>query len=337
MSAAYKRILLKLSGEALMGEDAYGINEDVVTRIVSEVAEITRLGVLVGVVIGGGNIFRGVAGGSVGMDRATADYMGMLATVINALAMQDALEKLGGKARVMSALKINDVCEDYIRRRAMRHLEKGRVAIFAAGTGNPFFSTDTTAALRASEHPQAKFLWGVFRDLFHYSAYHLADIAETARDVDLAIRWGYGWSLGPFETWQAAGWKQVAQWIADDIVAGKTMSSAPLPNWVFDGREGVHGAEGNYSPGKNAKLPRSGLPVYQRQLYPDRVLGEAPDDRGETLWENAGVRLWRRADQDAGIGIVSIVSKRCFCAYAQKMFVTPGSKPQQSSAIRPAF
>lgn len=161
------------------------------------------------------------------------------------------------------------------------------------------------ARLRESQHPQAQFLWAVFRDLFHYSAYHLADIAETARDVDLAIRWGYGWSLGPFETWQAAGWKQVAQWIADDIVAGKAMSSAPLPNWVFDGREGVHGTEGSYSPAKNAKLPRSGLPVYQRQRFPDPLLGEA-FPRGETVFENDGVRLWTDGD---GIGVVSFKTK----------------------------
>jgi 3-hydroxyacyl-CoA dehydrogenase len=161
------------------------------------------------------------------------------------------------------------------------------------------------AKLRESQHPQAQFLWAVFRDLFHYSAYHLADIAETARDVDLAIRWGYGWSLGPFETWQAAGWKQVAQWIADDIVAGKAMSSAPLPNWVFDGREGVHGAEGSYSPGRNAKLPRSTLPVYQRQRFPDPLLGEA-FAQGETVYENDGVRLWTDGD---GIGVVSFKTK----------------------------
>ena len=161
------------------------------------------------------------------------------------------------------------------------------------------------AKLRASEHPQAKFLWAMFRDLFHYSAYHLADIADTARDVDLAIRWGYGWSLGPFETWQAAGWKQVAEWIAEDIVAGKAMSSAALPDWVFDGREGVHGAEGSYSPARDAKLPRSALPVYKRQRFPDPVLGErfAP---GETVFENDGVRAWHDGD---GILVISFKTK----------------------------
>ena len=152
--------------------------------------------------------------------------------------------------------------------------------------------------LRESQHPQAQFLWATFRDLFHYSAYHLADIAETARDVDLAIRWGYGWSLGPFETWQAAGWKQVAQWIADDIVAGKAMSSAPLPDWVFDGREGVHAAEGSFSPAKNAKLPRSTLPVYKRQRFPDPLLGEV-FATGETVFENDGIRLWTDGDDIA--------------------------------------
>ena len=151
MSAAYKRILLKLSGEALMGDDAYGINEDVVTRIVSEVAEITRLGVQVGVVIGGGNIFRGMKGAASGMDRATADYMGMLATVMNAMALADAMRRMDLEARVQSALRIDQVVEPYIRGRAIRHLEEGRVVIFAAGTGNPFFTTDTAAALRGAE------------------------------------------------------------------------------------------------------------------------------------------------------------------------------------------
>ncbi|MGX5731669.1 3-hydroxyacyl-CoA dehydrogenase/enoyl-CoA hydratase family protein [Pseudoxanthomonas beigongshangi] len=161
------------------------------------------------------------------------------------------------------------------------------------------------ARLRESQHPQAQFLWAVFRDLFHYSAVHLADIAETARDVDLAIRWGYGWSLGPFETWQAAGWKQVAQWIADDILAGKSMSNAPLPDWVFDGREGVHAADGSYSPARNAKLPRSALPVYRRQRFPDPLLGES-FPLGDTVFENDGVRLWTDGD---GVGVVSFKTK----------------------------
>jgi uridylate kinase len=148
---AYKRILLKLSGEALMGGDTYGINRDTVDRIVGEVAEVVNLGVEVAVVIGGGNIFRGVAPASSHMDRATADYMGMLATVMNALAMQSALEKRNVATRVQSAIPMATVCEPYIRRRAERHMEKGRVVIFAAGTGNPFFTTDTAAALRAAE------------------------------------------------------------------------------------------------------------------------------------------------------------------------------------------
>jgi 3-hydroxyacyl-CoA dehydrogenase len=161
------------------------------------------------------------------------------------------------------------------------------------------------ASLRASLHPQAQFLWAVFRDLFHYSAFHLKDIAETARDVDLAIRWGYGWSLGPFETWQSAGWKQVANWVAEDIVAGKAMSSAPLPDWVFDGRDGVHAGEGSYSPGKDAKLPRSSLAVYKRQLFPDPMLGERAT-AGETVFENAGVRMWHDGD---GIAVLSFKTK----------------------------
>ena len=148
---AYRRVLLKLSGEALMGDEDYGIDPKVIGRLASEVIEAQQAGAEIGVVVGGGNIFRGAGLAAGGMDRVTGDQMGMLATVINALAMQDALEKLGGKVRVMSAIKINDVCEDYIRRRAIRHLEKGRIAIFAAGTGNPFFTTDSGAALRAIE------------------------------------------------------------------------------------------------------------------------------------------------------------------------------------------
>jgi len=147
----YARILVKLSGEALMGEGDYGIDPEVLRRIASELVEVQARGTQVAVVIGGGNIFRGAGLARAGMDRVTADHMGMLATVMNALAMQDALEGLGAYARVMSALRINEVCEDYIRRRAIRHLEKGRVVIFGAGTGNPFFTTDTAASLRAIE------------------------------------------------------------------------------------------------------------------------------------------------------------------------------------------
>src|SRR5210317_521507 len=147
----YRRILLKLSGEALMGELDYGIEPEVIQRIAAEVAEVRKLGIEVAIVIGGGNIFRGAGLARAGMDRVTGDYMGMLATVMNALAIQDALEALDLYARVMSAIQIHDVCEDYIRRRAVRHLEKGRVVILAAGTGNPFFTTDTAASLRAIE------------------------------------------------------------------------------------------------------------------------------------------------------------------------------------------
>ncbi len=148
---AYKRILLKLSGEALMGDDAYGINRATITRIVNEVKEVVDLGVQVAVVIGGGNIFRGVAPAAEGMDRATADYMGMLATVMNAMALQDAMKNIGLNARVQSALSIEQVAEPYIRGKAIRYLEEGRVVIFGAGTGNPFFTTDTAAALRGME------------------------------------------------------------------------------------------------------------------------------------------------------------------------------------------
>lgn len=147
----YSRILLKLSGEALMGENKYGIHPPTLYRIAEEVMEVVRAGVQMGVVIGGGNIFRGVAGSTEGMDRANADYMGMLATVINAMALQDALEKKGVFTRVLSAIKMEQIAEPYIRRRAVRHLEKGRVVIFAAGTGNPYFTTDTAASLRAME------------------------------------------------------------------------------------------------------------------------------------------------------------------------------------------
>ena len=147
----FRRILLKLSGEALMGEDAFGINRATIVRIVREVQEVTKLGVEVAVVIGGGNLFRGVAGGSVGMDRATADYMGMLATVMNALALADTMRQEGMTARVMSAIGIEQVVEPYVRPKALQYLEEGKVVVFAAGTGNPFFTTDTAAALRGAE------------------------------------------------------------------------------------------------------------------------------------------------------------------------------------------
>ena len=147
----YQRVLLKFSGEALMGEQQFGIDPAVIERVSAEVRELAEAGVQIAVVVGGGNIFRGVSLSAAGMDRATADHMGMLATVINSLALQDGMERAGLSVRVMSALPIHQVCEDYIRRRAIRHLEKGRVVIFAAGTGNPFFTTDTAASLRGVE------------------------------------------------------------------------------------------------------------------------------------------------------------------------------------------
>jgi uridylate kinase len=150
-ASPYRRILLKLSGEALMGDADYGIDTSTLRRITAEIIEAQNLGVEIGVVIGGGNIFRGAGLSEAGMDRVTGDHMGMLATMINALALQDGIERMGGHVRVMSALQIHQISEDYIRRRAVRHLEKGRVTIFSAGTGNPFFTTDTAAALRAIE------------------------------------------------------------------------------------------------------------------------------------------------------------------------------------------
>jgi uridylate kinase len=151
VAAKYKRVLLKLSGEALMGDDSYGINRATIDRIVGEIAQVAALGLEIAVVIGGGNIFRGVAPGAAGMDRATADYMGMLATIMNALALQDAMRQAGLNARVQSALNIEQIVEPYIRNKAIRYLEEGKIVIFAAGTGNPFFTTDTAAALRGTE------------------------------------------------------------------------------------------------------------------------------------------------------------------------------------------
>lgn len=150
-SPKYKRILLKLSGEALLGQQNYGIENDTLLRYAEQIVELTNMGVEVAIVIGGGNIFRGMQGAAQGMNRAHSDYMGMLATVINGMALQDALERLGAKCRLLSAIEMDKICEPYIRRRAVRHLEKGRIVIFGAGTGNPFFTTDTAASLRAIE------------------------------------------------------------------------------------------------------------------------------------------------------------------------------------------
>jgi 3-hydroxyacyl-CoA dehydrogenase len=163
------------------------------------------------------------------------------------------------------------------------------------------------AQLRASSHAQAQFLWAIFRDIFHYVAVHLADIADNARDVDLAMRWGFGWAQGPFETWQAAGWSAIATALKDDIDAGRAMSNAPLPAWVF-ARDGVHGADGSYGAAADVVRPRSQLPVYRRQIFPDRVLGERAV-AGETIWENDGVRLWTLPAIDAEIAIASVKSK----------------------------
>ena len=162
------------------------------------------------------------------------------------------------------------------------------------------------AQLQASSHPQAQFVWSIFRDSFHYCAVHLGSIADNARDLDLAIRWGFGWSQGPFELWQAAGWQQVASWIAGDIKAGKTMASAPLPAWAVEpGRTGVHAPQGSYSPTEQKHKPRSALPVHKRQPFPDRVLGEEAR-YGETIFETDGVRCWHTGDD---IAIVSFKSR----------------------------
>src|SRR5437870_365388 len=167
--------------------------------------------------------------------------------------------------------------------------------------------TEKFAKLRALDHPQAQFLWAIFRDLFHYCAFHLETIADNARDVDFAIRWGFGWQMGPFETWQAAGWQALAQWIAEDIAAGKALARVPLPKWVTDGpaAAGVHTPAGAYSAPENVFKPRSALPVYQRQYFPDPVLGERPL-RGTTIMETDAVRMWHTGDD---VAIVSFKSK----------------------------
>ncbi|WP_374487748.1 3-hydroxyacyl-CoA dehydrogenase/enoyl-CoA hydratase family protein [Zoogloea sp.] len=165
------------------------------------------------------------------------------------------------------------------------------------------------ARLRASAHPQARFVWAVYRDLFHYCAVQLEHIAANARDLDLALRWGFGWAQGPFETWQAAGWQALAEAVRADIEAGLSLAPTPLPAWVFDGRSGVHGPEGAWSAAARCAQPRSRLPVYGRQLYPETLQGEAAADPGVTLWENAELRLWHLPARDARIGIVSFNSK----------------------------
>ena len=163
------------------------------------------------------------------------------------------------------------------------------------------------AQLQACAHPQAQFLWAIFRDIFHYVAFHLADIADNARDLDFAMRWGFGWAQGPFESWQAAGWKAIAEAVKSDIDGGRAMSKAALPAWVFS-RDGVHTATGSYSASADAIKPRSALPVYRRQIFPERVLGEKVVT-GTTVWENEGVRLWTLPQIDSEIAIVSIKSK----------------------------
>ncbi|MCX9157757.1 3-hydroxyacyl-CoA dehydrogenase/enoyl-CoA hydratase family protein [Niveibacterium sp. 24ML] len=164
--------------------------------------------------------------------------------------------------------------------------------------------------LRASNHPQAQFLWAIFRDIFHYVAVHLETIANNARDIDFAMRWGFGWQQGPFETWQAAGWKAIADAIAADIAEGKAMANTPLPAWVFE-REGVHEAAGSYSSSAKAIQGRSALPVYSRQPFPERVFGEA-EERGTTIWESEGVRMWTTGDEDGKrVPILSFKSKMC--------------------------
>jgi 3-hydroxyacyl-CoA dehydrogenase len=167
-------------------------------------------------------------------------------------------------------------------------------------------SGEQLAKLRASSQPQAQFLWAIFRDVFHYVAVHLADIAHSARDVDFAVRWGFGWQRGPFELWQAAGWQRVAKMIEEDIAAGKTMAKALLPKWVTDGRQGVHSPEGSYSAETGRMVPPSKLAVYARQLFPETVLGEKQADRGTTVFEDEGVRMWHQGDR---IAIVSFKSK----------------------------
>src|SRR6185369_2155973 len=168
---------------------------------------------------------------------------------------------------------------------------------------------DRLKLLRESTNPQAQFLWAILRDSFHYAAVHLADIADSAREIDFAMRWGFGTSQGPFELWQQAGWKQVAEWVKADIDAGKALSKAPLPAWVFDGRDGVHTAEGSWSPAQNRYIARSKLPVYERQYFPESLAGDgsvAPLKAGKELFKNDEVRVWTFDDE---VVIASITAK----------------------------
>ncbi len=289
---AYRRILLKLSGEALRSPGSMdNISPEIVARIAEEIAQAHRAGVQIGLVVGGGNFWRGAKASVRGMDRATADYVGMLATVMNALALQSALERAGVPCVVQSAIEMKNVAESFIRLKARSYLDNNKIVIFAAGTGNPFFSTDTTAALRASSNPQAQFLWSIFRDCFHYIAVQAGNIATTARDIDFAIRWGFGWDMGPLETWQAAGVQQVAAWIEEDIAAGKAMSNAPLPAWL-KGVDAFHNDTGSLNFHTGAYDPRSGLDVYQRQYVPAKLLGESEKVLGDTVFETDVIRAF---------------------------------------------
>jgi 3-hydroxyacyl-CoA dehydrogenase len=202
------------------------------------------------------------------------------------------------------AIKVLDLAaQDY--RDSAGEIDPGVLAILK--NRNP---AEKFAQLRASVHPQAQFLWAIFRDIFHYAAFHLADVADNARDVDFAMRWGFGWAQGPFESWQAAGWSAIAEAVQSDIAAGQAMSSAPLPAWVFGrvAQQGVHTAEGSYSARADSYVPRCLLPVYQRQIFPERVLSEAAV-AGSTVWENDGVRLWTLPQVDPEIAIVSVKTR----------------------------
>jgi len=224
--------------------------------------------------------------------------------VLTALISQGALgqktkagffKKVGDKIMVLDAAKA-----DYKASDAEASID-AESALRQKGWANKF------KALRDADDPQAQFVWACFRDVFHYAAYHLEAIADNARDLDLAIRWGFGWSEGIFEIWQQAGWKQVVEWIEADIAAGKSMSNAPLPAWVKDGRDGVHEAGGSYAPADKTMRPRSALAVYQKQYFPDPIFTENFDaNKGETIWENEGLRAWTQGD---GVLIASFKSK----------------------------